>query len=202
MRSFLLLTSLMALVLGFAGTAMGVRPRPAAADTTAVEEQVRVLASQVTVLAQALEDLERRFEDHRARTPVTAIATSDEGPAAPAPEADDAVDAPRPELVTPPALVLAALERAEEHVQAGDSRGARDLFRALLDGTDLTPALRVRARIGVAASWEILEAWAEAAAELDRAEKEIAGLEGESAEIHRAEVASHRKRVAEQADRD
>ncbi|MCP3859746.1 MAG: hypothetical protein GY704_08855, partial [Phycisphaeraceae bacterium] len=83
MRSFLLLTSLMALILGFAGTALGVRPRPAAADTSAVEQQIRALEAQVSVLTQAVEDLDRRFDDHQARTPV------DPGPDAPAVEPDD-----------------------------------------------------------------------------------------------------------------
>ncbi len=200
MRSFLLLASLLALVLGFAGTALGVRPRPAAADTSAVEEQLRTLTVQVDVLTQALEDLEQRFDDHRARTPVDAGVTVDD--ATPVEEGTPSADASAPVAGGPSSLVLAALERAEDHVLAGDARGARELFRTLLARTDLTAELRVRTRLGIATSWEILEAWAEATAELDRAEKELDRIEAASAGIHRTEIAEHRKRIASRADED
>jgi hypothetical protein len=69
MRGFLLLTSLMALVLGFAGTALGVRPRPKPVEAPPDAEALRSVERRLEVVIQALEDLEERFEEHVARTP-------------------------------------------------------------------------------------------------------------------------------------
>jgi hypothetical protein len=177
MRSFLLLTSLLALVLGFAGTALGVRPRPVVADSAVAAERIDELELRVTVLTRALDALEDRFEEHRARSPALP-ATEDPGEEpAPKVQAPDA-EASRPAPVSP--VLLAALERAEDHVEAGDSRGARELLREILARDDLPPAIRVRARLDVVAAWEILEAWPEARYELRALSADLESLGAEA----------------------
>ncbi len=161
MRPFLLLTSLLALALGFAGTALGVRPRPVVAGSSTTVERTQELEMRVRVLTEALEDLEERFADHQARMPARPAVSREAEPGSEAEAlADEAPEAP---------LLLAALERAEDRVLAGDARGARDLFREILARDDLPEGLRLRARLGVVDTWEILGAW-------DRAREELEGV--------------------------
>ena len=100
----------------------------------------------------------------------------------------------------PTALVQAALERAEDRVLAGDARGARDLFREVLARPALPEALRVRARLGTAATWEILEAWTEARAVLTDLLREIEARETTAAPDTLREVRARLARALREGD--
>jgi hypothetical protein len=155
MRSCVLVVSLTALCLAFAGAVLGVRPRPVQAEAESDAVRLRVLEARVSVLTGALEDLERRLEEHRFRTPaasveapVSAPAATDSEPVEPDVPTKPPAPEPGPEDV---------LKRAAELLDAGDAGGARILFAGLADSGVVPFVTRVRARLGLASTWEAVE---------------------------------------------
>jgi thioredoxin-like negative regulator of GroEL len=163
MKSFILLVSLTALCLGFAGTALGVRPVPVQADAAEGAPRVRVLQSQVEVLTAALEDLEQRLEEHRARTTTAVDPVADQHPATPLED----------ELASAPHGAAETLAHAGTLLAAGDAGGARAIYRRLATRDDVTLESRVQARLGLASTWEAVENRSSVLEELDALRRDL-----------------------------